>query len=646
MLCCPTMMQAAKSSHPECLSWHLKHGGSLSGLFRYQHARVPRPLHEAAGAKPTKGQGPPSCTLCVEAVLAAGADVGWLDEKGRSPLQRAAMVGCVSCIETLLRPPTSAKVDAICGGSTALLEAVRVNSEAAVRALLLSKASVAQLTNESRPLAPLIEAVKSGAYDCIIPLVEAGAALTTDFDGPSYCSPLWVAAASEEEGRTADGVIRLLVKLGADVSASWHDNGQSVIHASASRGRRRCMEVLLELGADPVASDKEGSSPLHLAAANSHVDACQLLVEHITEASGPTTAADALLLKDNKRRTPLYLAVESRRDQAALCVSRLLEMLQIAGGSQAVSTALTETAGGKGWTVVHLAAGLRKHADSFRVFTEVPEGLRVALEIKDNDGKTPAALAQETGHELDHIPGFSQRPWAPCCGSVFEAAEKCHVTCAKGFLDDSACVTQGKDGVSPLALVDHGGQNRITTNCSKIVRALLEAGFDPDGCRGDGSPLLCSTFARDGFGDICTTCSALLIKHGGAKSLFKAISEDDERCAMFGILKFASYGGDEEKQLARAALVACNLGDDGIGATHLFTWVGRGFDCFEFPRLLAAAGVEAGMEATTELGETALHIAAELPDYQEEDWEDGDEDYPRDSDNHVELMEWLVSKVG
>jgi len=59
------------------------------------------------------------------------------------------------------------------------------------------------------------------------------------------------------------------------------------------------------------------------------------------------------------------------------------------------------------------------------------------------------------------------------------------------------------------------------------------------------------------------------------------------------------------------------------------------------PKLLADAGAD--VMAKNMFGQTALHVAVGLPDfYLEED----EEDFLRDSDQHVELVAWLVSKVG
>ena len=642
MECCPTMMEAAKASHPECVSLHLNHGSSRSELFQHPHARLPRPLHEAAGATPTTGQGPPSCTLCVEAMIAAGVDTSWVDRSGRSPLQRAAMVGCVSCIMALLCSPAMAtNVDATCDGkSTALLEAVRVNSESAVRALLAAGASVLRLTNGDRTAAPLIVAVKAGAYDCIAPLVKAGAVLNPAPASPS-ASPLLVAA-SEGKKRTAD-ILRLLVKLGADVQArstattGWSSIGQSAIHASARRGRCSCIRVLLELGADPLASDIEGTSPLHSAASNSNTDACQLLVKHITEVSGRPTVTAALLATDKEGRTPLHRAVNCS-GTAAECVSVILELLQVSGGSSAVTAALTYTTGDRGRTVVHLAAQDEEHTGCFRALVGVPEGLQVALDVIDIDGQTPVALAQKAGHDLDEIPGLARVPRVLCCEGMLDAARKCHVACVKSILKrGGSFAKEGKGGMSPFALVTHG-RDGAASRCSKIICLLLEAGFDPNGPRGDGSPLRHSTGIGTWHLEVCETCTGLLIE-AGAESLF--VNDDCNSCVMESILSHACYDGGVD--LLKAALAAVDLKDDKDGVTNLCNWIGKGYNLLEVPRLLVGAGAD--IRAVTEAGETVLHVAAKLLDCG--DFYGSEDDYTlRDSEEHVELVEWLVSEVG
>lgn len=103
------------------------------------------------------------------------------------------MIGCVPCIEVLLRSPQT-EVDAICdSNATALLEAIRINSVSAVRALVAPPAplaSVRPFTDQKDSVMPLIEALRQGAYDCIAPLVEAGAPLNPVQGSYNWHGPL------------------------------------------------------------------------------------------------------------------------------------------------------------------------------------------------------------------------------------------------------------------------------------------------------------------------------------------------------------------------------------------------------------------------------------------------------------------------
>lgn len=151
---------------------------------------------------------------------------------------------------------------------------------------------------------PLIEALRRRAYDCVASLVEAGAPVNP-VQGIYQCSfPLTLAidGCEFEDGEkgndtSAPEVLKLLVKLGADVNAQGPSERSALSH-SASRGLCESMRVLLELGADPMSLSVNDESPLHMAASSCEPRACQLLVDHITEASGSAAATAALLAKD------------------------------------------------------------------------------------------------------------------------------------------------------------------------------------------------------------------------------------------------------------------------------------------------------------------------------------------------------------
>eukprot|EP00752_Nemacystus_decipiens_P005399 g4895.t1 len=664
--CCPTLLKAARDSHPECVDWHLKQGDCLPKLLRHQNARVQRPLHEAAGAKPPpdgRSSSRPQCTLCVEAMLAAGLKGSWLDEDGRSSLERAAMIGCVPCIEILLRSPTrSVDMDAVrAQQNAALVEAARINSETSVRALLgaapasTSEASVEGQGSESRLGPALIAAARSGSYDCITPLVEAGAVLNPVVDASDDCcpsSPLIEAVKGEVANTTqksdrAPDIIRLLVKLGAEVNDQGSYGHQSALHVSASKGRCDCMQALLELGANPMALDGSGRSLLHIVAGSAHPEACQLLVNHITESSGTATAAAAMLArKDREGWSPWqavgWAACWRSTPEVTLCVSMFISLLEASGGSQAVAGALREKLEYDGKTILHSAAGCR-HDHYLRALMKTPEGFRAALEVEDDEGATPIALARQIGHDFNDVHrAFAQAPFVPCCSGLAEAAEKGHVACVKHALNDACPAARADIGMAgedphPLAAISHGCE----ASCSKITRLLLEAGFHPDGRHGDYFPLRIAADAEffNGCSEgVCVECSRLLID-AGAGGLLASFKNGVRDSAMWSILYYASVtDGDESfTQLAKVALLACDIRDDVHGVTDVFRWAGG--RNMELPKLLAEAGAD--VMAKSDTGRTALHMAAGLLDVELEDEE---EDIFRDSDEHVELVTWLISE--
>ncbi len=73
----------------------------------------------------------------------------------------------------------------------------------------------------------------------------------------------------------------------------------SLLHAAAEFGHRSLLQALIEKGLDPTYQDTNGSTPLHIAAANGQVEAVTLLLQY--------TAAD---LPNQKGMTPIALAVK------------------------------------------------------------------------------------------------------------------------------------------------------------------------------------------------------------------------------------------------------------------------------------------------------------------------------------------------
>lgn len=81
------------------------------------------------------------------------------------------------------------------------------------------------------------------------------------------------ATVEKQKDDRAPDIVWLLVTLGADVHAQEPFYHRSALHVSALKGRCDCMRALLELGANTMALDKGGASPLRLAAFSHHAGA-------------------------------------------------------------------------------------------------------------------------------------------------------------------------------------------------------------------------------------------------------------------------------------------------------------------------------------------------------------------------------------
>ncbi|KAM3446443.1 hypothetical protein MY3296_009677 [Beauveria thailandica] len=136
-------------------------------------------------------------------------------------------------------------------------------------------------------------------------------------------------------GDNNEAVVRFYVELGADVSAQDR-NGQTPLHLAAERiDNDDVIDLLLSHGADVSLKDNKGRTALHLAAAQfSNTKAIDLLLQH----------HPGINLQDELGQTALHLAADTRNN------IKNIESLVNAG----VNTNLQDL---KGRTALHLAVG-------------------------------------------------------------------------------------------------------------------------------------------------------------------------------------------------------------------------------------------------------------------------------------------------
>ncbi|KAJ3602376.1 hypothetical protein NHX12_030132 [Muraenolepis orangiensis] len=241
------------------------------------------PLHLAAIS--TSG------TLCLELLVNNAADVNIQSKEGKSPLHMAAIHGRFTRSQILIQ--NGAEIDCMdMHGNTPLHVAARFGHELLIVTLISNGADVAR--------SPLHYAAANGSSQCTMAQVRAGAEVN-EVDLMS-CTPLHYAAASHTFSRC----LEYLLDNGAN-PALKNGKGYSAVHFAAAYGNRQHLELLLEMSFNCLG---EGES--NLPAYNGHCEALRVLTETLV----------SLDVRDSQGRTALYLAAQRG---FARCVEMLLK---------------------------------------------------------------------------------------------------------------------------------------------------------------------------------------------------------------------------------------------------------------------------------------------------------------------------------
>lgn len=325
-------------------------------------------------------------------LIKAGSGIDDYNRAGKTPLQVAVLYSSLRAVEPLLDQGADANLSSRYWGSTledgktALFYATDPqhikprNNMAILRLLLRHGADVNKTDEES--LTALHGAAKNGSISQVQLFLKHGAQVT-----PQLTSSMLYSAAEGHQKK----MVAWLLSRGANVNHRGQGGETSIygaIRSERSNEDTSIVQLQLKAGANIENKDKQGVTPLSLAAGLCLPKIVKILIEH---------GAD-VHTKDNRRQTPLHKAVRCLNRYNALEASmRLIEH-----GADSNARDLD------GCTPVHVAANVHMSQVSLAVL-RVLLGAGGNIHTLSHDGKSPRdIIVRRWGNTKDVLKFFAE----------------------------------------------------------------------------------------------------------------------------------------------------------------------------------------------------------------------------------------------
>jgi ankyrin repeat protein len=305
---------------------------------------------------------------------------------------------------------------------------------------------------------PLVaDAAMRGDLDTVRSLLDRGADVNVA-QGDGMTALHWAAERGDLD------MVEVLLEAGANSRAGTRIGHYTPLHLAGTVGHGAVVEALLRRGADPEATNANGTTPLHLAARGGSVDAVAALLDH---------GADVNAREFRWGQTPLMFAATFNRVDAMKVLIKRSAGLDIA--SQVVDLPAREA-------VDRLAQRRRNEMlQAFRAEaapdeqatwapspSQVQTAIRAAREVQESLNS-----AEEAGEEINtrysDLVGVQGGLTA-----LHHAARQGNEAAARALIDAGADINKvSGDGSSPLQIATMNGR-------FDLAMLLLEGGADPN----------------------------------------------------------------------------------------------------------------------------------------------------------------------
>jgi ankyrin repeat protein len=240
-------------------------------------------------------------------LLAPVSDINYRSRSERSTLHQAAMAGVARSIEIL--GEHGAKLNVQDSDGRTPLHLAIVEKQVDVIAPLLELCADPEI-KDNRNRAPLHTAAMLGDPAVVSAILATKRANVNVVDDEG-CIPLHLSIWARKLE-----VMRILIEAGSDVHKPDAVNHDTPLHVAAASGNADMIKLLVANQADPSAKQKDGNSPLHVAAlcGGDRVMIDALIV------GAPIPAAALVAIPNGKGLTPLQLALQKNNESAAVAL--------------------------------------------------------------------------------------------------------------------------------------------------------------------------------------------------------------------------------------------------------------------------------------------------------------------------------------